>query len=183
MAYQFQQIKVLLVEDNRPMLELLKNVLRSFGVGTIVTALDGEEAYRRFCDTNPDLVIADWMMAPCDGIELSQKIRNDPKSPNQYVPIILMTGFSEKRRVIDARDVGITEFLVKPFNTRDLYKRLFQIIEKPRQFIRCEDFFGPDRRRKETEVYEGPKRRATDPGATEQVAVDISIPIHEIDMR
>lgn len=162
MAYHFEQIKILLVEDNKAMLNLVKSVLQSFGVGTIATALDGEEAFKIYCDLNPDLVIADWMMTPCDGITLSRKIRNDPKSPNQFVPIILMTGFSEKHRVINARDAGISEFLVKPFNARDLYKRIYQIIEKPRQFIRSEEFFGPDRRRKGVEEYHGPMRRKTD---------------------
>lgn len=184
MPYSFHNVKVLLVEDNVPMLNLLKAVLQSFGIGTIITSLDGEDGYHKFCQTNPDLVITDWMMAPWDGIDLSTHIRNDPKSPNQYVPIILMTGFSEKHRVIDARDSGITEFLVKPFNTRDLYKRLYQIIEKPRQFVRCENFFGPDRRRKRQEEYKGPFRRKTDnveTEATEKVPLDI--PVTEIDFR
>ncbi len=162
MTYSFARAKVLLVEDNTPMLQLLKSVLQSFGVGTIITSINGEDAFEKFCRTNPDLVITDWMMNPCDGIELSRKIRNTPSSPNQYVPIVLMTGFSEKKRVVDARDVGITEFLVKPFNARDLYKRLQQIIEKPRQFVRCEDFFGPDRRRKAIADYTGPLRRKGD---------------------
>lgn len=141
------------------MLELLKKILQSFGIGTIITAIDGNDGFEKFCTHNPDLVITDWMMNPCDGIALSHKIRNERKSPNQYVPIILMTGFSEKRRVINARDSGITEFLVKPFNTRDLYKRLHQIIEKPRQFVRCDEFFGPDRRRKTAKSYDGSLRR------------------------
>ena len=163
MPYNFSSIKVLLVEDNKPMLELLRAVLQSFGVVNISLALDGNEGFQKFCKHNPDLVITDWMMKPTDGIELSRKIRNDPKSPNQYVPIVLMSGFSEKNRVIDARDAGITEFLVKPFNARDLYRRVHQIIEKPRQYIRCEDFFGPDRRRKTPEKsYEGPMRRKCD---------------------
>lgn len=162
MAYKFEHLKILLVEDNKPMLNLLKAVLLSFGVGKVITSLDGEDAFEKFKSNNPDLVITDWMMRPCDGIELSKKIRNDSKSPNQYVPIILMTGFSEKHRVLSARDSGITEFIVKPFNTRDLYKRLYQIIENPRQFVRCEEFFGPDRRRKTPEEYKGPFRRKTD---------------------
>ncbi len=167
MTYSFNKTKILLVEDNQPMLQLIKAVLQSFGVGKVITSLDGEEAFVKFCNTNPDLVITDWMMKPCDGIELCKKIRNDSKSPNQYVPIILMTGFSEKKRVINARDSGITEFLVKPFNTRDLYKRLFQIIEKPRQFIRCEHFFGPDRRRTNATNNSGFQRRHTDKGYDE----------------
>ena len=162
MTYSFHSIKILLVEDNLMMLKLLESVLRSFGVVEITTALNGNDAFYKFCAKNHDLVITDWMMSPCDGIELSKKIRNHLQSPNQYVPIVLMTGFSEKKRVINARDVGVTEFLVKPFNARDLYKRLQQIIERPRQFVRCEDFFGPDRRRKALEGYKGPRRRKSD---------------------
>lgn len=152
-----------MVEDNKPMLDLTKSILKSFGVGTVETALDGEEGFRKFCSTNPDLVIVDWMMEPMDGISMCRHIRNSDESPNQYVPVILMTGFSEKKRVISARDAGITEFLVKPFNVRALYKRLVQIVEKPRQFVRVEDFFGPDRRRKrKAEDYSGPFKRKTD---------------------
>ncbi len=144
------------------MMELTRSLLETFGIERVDCAVDGEEGFRKFCLGNHDIVIADWMMKPMDGISLSRRIRNDPKSPNQFVPVILITGFSEKRRVIQARDAGITEFLVKPFNARDLYRRISQVIEKPRQFIRSEDFFGPDRRRNRKTAYDGPFRRETD---------------------
>ncbi|MCB1592722.1 MAG: response regulator [Alphaproteobacteria bacterium] len=173
MTYKFETLKVLVVEDNQPMLDLTKSILQTFGIGIIYTATDGEQAFSIFCKSNPDMVIADWMMQPCDGISLTRRIRNDKRSPNPYVPIILMTGFSEKRRVISARDAGITEFLVKPFNARDLYRRLVQVIEKPRQFVRAEDFFGPDRRRNRTTPYSGPRRRHDDPkGKNEKQSED-----------
>lgn len=162
MSYRFDDLKVLVVEDNLPMLEMTKTLLTTFGVGTVIGAKDGEAGFREYCDNNPDIVIADWMMRPMDGISLARRIRNDVRSPDPFVPIILMTGFSEKRRVIQARDAGITEFLVKPFTARDLFKRLTQIIERPRQFVRSEDFFGPDRRRKALEGYTGPLRREGD---------------------
>lgn len=162
MSYQFQGIRVLIVEDNQPMLDLAKALLATFGVGTVYTARNGEDGFRKFCDLNPDLIIADWMMKPMDGISLTRRIRNDPASPNQFAPIILMTGFSERRRVIQARDAGVTEFLVKPFNARDLYRRISQVIERPRQFVRSDDFFGPDRRRVRGDAYHGPMRRDTD---------------------
>ncbi len=165
------------------MLQLLKTVLQSFGVGTVITSLNGEEAFEQLCRTNPDLVITDWMMSPCDGISLARKIRNEQDSPNQFVPIILMTGFSQERRVINARDTGITEFLVKPFNARDLYKRLYQIIEKPRQFVRCEDFFGPDRRRKRGDQYSGEKRRASDREGDVEIPKEIDDKVEDIDFR
>ena len=133
MTYQMHKISVLVVEDNLPMLEITKSLLLTFGVGHVITAQNGEIGFKRYCELNPDIVLADWMMKPVDGISLTRIIRNDPKSPNPYVPVILMTGFSEKRRVFQARDAGVTEFLVKPFNARDLYKRLVQVIERPRQ--------------------------------------------------
>ena len=162
MTYQFKNISVLIVEDNQPMLDLAKSLLLTFGVGMVYSARHGEEGFGVFCKENPDMVIADWMMKPMDGISLTRRIRNDHASPNQFVPVILMTGFSERRRVVQARDAGVTEFLVKPFNARDLYRRVAQIIERPRQFVRSEDFFGPDRRRKKSKDYVGKLRRETD---------------------
>lgn len=164
MAYTFEKISVLIVEDNQPMLELAKSLLNTFGVTDIYTARDGGEGFDEFCHHSPDLVIADWMMKPVDGIRLAYEIRNNPRSPNPFVPIILMTGFSEKRRVFEARDSGITEFLVKPFNVRDLYRRVSQVIERPRQFVKSDDFFGPDRRRAKREDYRGPMKRQSDDG-------------------
>ena len=160
------------------MLQLVKTVLQSFGVGTVITAIDGEEAFHKFCDTNPDLVITDWMMTPVNGIELSNKIRREKDSPNPYVPILLMTGFSETTRVLEARDEGITELMVKPFNTRDLYRRLHRIIEQPRQFVRSNDFFGPDRRRKQTvSIYTGKQKRRSDLSSESMVisAADVDL--------
>ncbi len=162
MAYDFQSLTVLIAEDNQPMLELAKGIMTTFGVGMVITARNGDEAFRFFCQYDPDIVIADWMMKPTDGISLTRRIRNDPGSVNHFVPVVLMTGFSEKRRVVQARDAGVTEFLVKPFHARDLYKRLVQIIERPRQFVRADEFFGPDRRRKTAAGFAGPFHRETD---------------------
>ncbi len=172
MAYQLHRISVLVVEDNQPMLDITKSLLLTFGVGHVIGAQNGEIGYKRFCEYNNDFIIADWMMRPMDGISFTRVVRNDPKSPNPYVPIILMTGFSEKRRVLQARDAGVTEFLVKPFNARDLYRRLVQVIERPRQFVRAPDFFGPDRRRKKVKgQYPGPFRRESDMQNPEIIAL------------
>lgn len=162
MPYNFDRVRLLIIEDNLPMLEICKTLLKTFGIGEVLVAKNGEDGFRIFCQENPDIVVADWMMAPMDGITLTRKIRSDPLSPNQYVPIILMTGFSEKKRVVQARDSGVTEFLVKPFTARDLYKRIAQIVERPRQFVRADSFFGPDRRRKSDTEFNGPYKREAD---------------------
>jgi len=159
MSYQLNNLKVLVVEDNMPMLELAKSLLMTFGVVQIFTARSGEEGFQVCCDENPDLIIADWNMKPMDGVTMTEKIRNDVAAPNPFVPVILMTGFSEEKRVVAARDSGVTEFLVKPFNARDLYRRIVEVIEKPRQFVRSEVFFGPDRRRRSDDGFKGEDRR------------------------
>ncbi len=162
MAYDFSQLKVLIVEDNQPVCDLIKSLLLIFGVGDVLTAKNGREGFDKFILHNPDLVLADWMMREMDGIAMTREIRGSSTSPNQFVPIVLMTGFSEKHRVIEARDAGASEFLVKPFTARDLYKRVEEIIERPRQFVKSEDFFGPDRRRRRDQGYLGPHRREVD---------------------
>lgn len=163
MSYDFSKTTILVVEDNLPILELAKSILQTFGVGRVLQAKNGKEGLELCCHKNPDIVLIDWMMRPMDGIALTRRIRSDNRIPNRFVPIILMTGFSEKKRVIEARDAGVTEFLVKPFNARDLYRRIAQVIERPRQFIRSEDFFGPDRRRRNFPDFIGPFQRNEDP--------------------
>lgn len=160
MTYDFSSTSILIVEDNAPMAFIVAGILKNFGVANILEAKDGYAGYRLLCEKNPDIVICDWLMRPGDGIEFTRNVRQNPKTPNPYVPIILMTGFSERHRVMHARDAGVTEFLVKPFSARDLYRRLHQIIERPRQFVMSDEFTGPDRRRQNKDGFKGPDRRA-----------------------
>lgn len=162
MAFNFKKLSVLVVEDTVPMRKLIASVLDALGVGTVITAENGESGFELFKRENPDIVLADWHMVPMDGIELTNLIRKDPLSPNKMTPVILVTGYSAMSRVAQARDVGVTEFMVKPFSANDLAKRLAYVINKPRDFIDHPDYFGPDRRRKATDDYRGPYRRQAD---------------------
>lgn len=165
MPYQFSKIKVLVVESNNAMFDLTKGVLQTFGFGRVLSSYNVENAFHVFCRENPELVIVDWLSSEPNGIDLTRMIRTFPESPNPYVPIIMMTGYSQKRRVMMARDAGITEFVVKPFTAETLYKRIQTIIEKPRDFVKSPDFFGPDRRRK-SQDYTGEDRRKDAPRQT-----------------
>lgn len=185
MVYQFKSVSILVVDDMRPMLSLVASLLKIFGFNSIYTADNPEDAFDQFCRYKPDLVLTDWQMQPYDGIELIRRIRRDPRSPNKFVPVIMMTGYSHRIRVEMARDVGVTEFLVKPFTAKDLFARIEQLIERPRKFVDTSQFFGPDRRRKRGDDYEGPKRREeeqssgvfeidmTDPSETERILKDL----------
>lgn len=159
MALKFERLSILVVEDTGPMLTLVVSLLESLGVGQIYTADNGERGFEVFKKMNPDIVISDWHMKPVNGIDLALEIRTNPLSPNRVVPMILVTGYSAVNRVAEARDSGVTEFLIKPFSANDLAKRIAHVINRPRDFIDCRCFFGPDRRRRETPDYPGPYRR------------------------
>ena len=159
MSYKFENIKILVVEDNPAMTDIIKSVLIALGFKDVHTAKDGEMGYRVFQNIKPDLVITDWMMQPIDGLTLSMMIRNNADSPDPYVPIIMLTGYAVPERVKQARDSGINEFLMKPFKADDLYKRIQFIIERPRQYVQNETFFGPDRRRVQKEIDDNEDKR------------------------
>ncbi|MFN3827964.1 MAG: PleD family two-component system response regulator [Micavibrio sp.] len=163
MVYQFRKVSILVVDDMKPMVTLVSSLLKVFGFTSIYTAYDAEDAFEQFCRYKPDIILTDWLMQPYDGLELIRRIRKDPRSPNKFIPVIMMTGYSHRIRVEQARDVGVTEFLVKPFNAKDLYARIEQLIEKPRQFVDADEFFGPDRRRRRRpSSYMGPRRRESE---------------------
>lgn len=163
MPYDLAKAKVLVVEDMKPMRLLLKSILSTYGFKDILEASGETEAFRAFSRHNPDLLVVDWILEEGDGVSLVRRIRKDPASPNPFVPVVLMTGFSSRPRVEKARDMGVTEFLVKPFTARDFYAKIEHVIEKPRQFIDLGEFFGPDRRRRRGDGYGGPWRRDEDP--------------------
>lgn len=168
MTLKLSKINILVVEDVAPMRHLLCSVLESMGAGFVMSAPNGEAAFDIFCSRVPDIVVTDWLMAPGDGLELTRKIRTSPQSPDNKVPIIMMSGYSAHHRVAQARDTGITEFLVKPFSANDLAHRLAYVINHPRDFIECENYTGPDRRRHDDQDYAGPFRRHQDTFKTEE---------------
>ena len=144
-SIDFSNISVLVAEYNNYMRQTIRSILRTFNIGDIIEMQNPDDAWDMFCATPPDVVFADW--APgFNGMGLLQKIRRDPKSPNPFVPIIVVTSMSDKKNVLTARDLGMTEFLAKPFSPKQIFLRLRIVAEQPRAFIKTGNFFGPDRR-------------------------------------
>jgi CheY-like chemotaxis protein len=141
------------------MRRILRTLLHSFGAREVYEAEDGATALEMYSHYVPDIVIADWAMPIFDGLELAQMIRQPGANANPYVPIIMLTGHSEKKRVVAARDAGITEFMAKPISAKSLYQRILNVVANPRPFIKTKTYFGPDRRRNVSPNYAGPERR------------------------
>jgi two-component system chemotaxis response regulator CheY len=159
---QFEMLKVLLVDDNQHMRILLAEIIRAIGAKNVFEANDGGEALAVLRREPIDIVMTDLSMQPLDGIDFVRLVRNAKDSPNPMIPVIMITGHSTLRRVGEARDVGVNEFLAKPVTARGVIDRITRIVEQPRPYIRSDNYFGPDRRRRADPDYQGPKRRSVD---------------------
>lgn len=153
---------VLVVDDNHYMRVIVCTMLRSMGITLIREASDGVDALEIVRDWRPDVIILDLMMEQLDGIEFTKLVRTGSDSPNPYVPIIMMTGHTDRRRVLEARDVGINEFIAKPLTARALIDRLRSVINNERGWVKSSSYVGPDRRRRNMPDYKGPFRRVSD---------------------
>lgn len=161
MAYDLHNLKVLLVEDNFAMRTLIRDVLSAFGIQFVVPVSDGSKAWKELQSFPADIAIVDWNMQPVSGLQFVRRVRQGVDSPNPFLPVIMLTAYSERHRVMRGRDAGVTEFLVKPVTPKRLYDRIAAIIEHNRNFIRSNDYFGPDRRRIDKGVV-GQDRRNPD---------------------
>jgi len=161
MMLDLSAMRFLLVDDNPNMRMIVRQVLRTLGVRMIEESTNGADALEVLKVSAVDIIITDWMMQPMDGLEFTQQLRATG-SPTPMIPIIMLSGFTEMKRINEARDIGVTEFLAKPISPKKLYDRIAEIITNPRQFVRAGDFFGPDRRRHDVEGYSGPQRRDDD---------------------
>ena len=158
----FEHLKALVVEDNQHMRALLRSLLNALGITAVLEAANGEDAFELLRDKQPDLILSDLSMKPMDGIAFAREVRMSKTSPNPYIPIIMVTGHTERHRIEAARDAGVTEVLAKPITASNLFQRIGEIVERPRPFVKAKDYFGPDRRRKTAEDYAGPFRRRED---------------------
>lgn len=153
-------LRILVVDDNRHAAEIVKSILSSVGAQDIRHATTAHAAFDMMTREMFDLIIVDQNLGKGDeGIQLVRRIRKDPTSPSPYVATLMLTGYTEHRRVTAARDAGVTDFLSKPFTVTGLLKRIEALIFQPRPFVRSPDYFGPDRRRRADPRYTGAERR------------------------
>ena len=155
----FNRLRLLIIDDNPHMRRIVRTLLHGFGARDVFEAEDGATGLDAFTHNVPDIILIDWSMPVFDGLELTKMIRQADANANPFVPIIMITGHTEKNRVTAARDSGITEFLAKPISAKALYHRIVNVIAHPRPFIKTKTYFGPDRRRNANPNHPGPERR------------------------
>lgn len=123
-------IKILIVDDMMTMRKLMKRALTELGFSNFMEAADGAQAWE-ICNTaanNIGLVVSDWNMPNCTGLDLLKRVRADGRLKG--MPFLLVTAESEKSQVVQALQAGVTGYIVKPFDAETIRKRLEEASQK-----------------------------------------------------
>ncbi len=164
MSYDFSLLTIMLVEDNAHMRKLVREILSGFNIRNVRSFATAEDAIKGMTSDSFDLAFIDLHLEEASGLDLTRWIRNSKHSADRFLPVIMITGHSERNRVEEARDAGINEFLVKPISGQAIYDKLSQTIENPRSYINLDGYFGPDRRRRHNPEQAKACRRKDDVG-------------------
>jgi two-component system chemotaxis response regulator CheY len=147
-----QQLTVLVVDDNQFMRKLVRGLLLNIGVSTVLEAGDGLEALEEIRNSQPDMVILDWEMPLLNGPEMVRIVRSPGAFPTPDIPIIMLTAYGERRRILESVQIGVNEFLCKPVSAKALYDRIVSILVKPRAMVQVGNYYGPEPRRPMSEI-------------------------------
>lgn len=157
-GYVLKDINVLVVEKQLFMRRLMADVLKQMGVSNVIKVASIEEGLAVFGKMEIDLVLLDW--APdMDAIKFLRTVRNADMSRDPFIPIVVISAYADVDHVFQARDAGMSEYMVKPITAKGLYVHIKSIIERDRHFVKTGDFFGPDRRRR-SESLKNEERRS-----------------------
>lgn len=142
----FTEMTVLIVEDDEALLEPLKQMVRDFGVHSVLTARSGDESISLLGDVPIDMIISNYALPPSDGIEFARRLRHGEGGADPETPIIMLAGDDERIEAQAARDIGVNGFIDKPVSPTSLYSSMLSETTKPREFINTKRYIGPDRR-------------------------------------
>ncbi|WP_321315594.1 response regulator transcription factor [Halarcobacter sp.] len=120
-----KELKVLFVEDEVNISKLLKDAISDYFFSFTI-ANNGEEGLEKYKKINPDLIITDIMMPKLDGLDMTKEIRKE----NENIPIIVLSAFSDKEKLLKAIDIGITKYFIKPFDPDELLEYIITIASK-----------------------------------------------------
>ena len=119
-------MSILIVDDYKTMLRILRNLLRQLSFNNVDEAMDGSMALQKLRQAQFGLVISDWNMEPMTGIELLREVRADEKL--MATPFIMITAESKSENVIAANEAGVSNYIVKPFNAETLRSKMSSVI-------------------------------------------------------
>jgi two-component system chemotaxis response regulator CheY len=120
------RMNVLIVDDYKTMLRIVKNLLNQIGFTNVDEAEDGSAALQKVKAKDYGLIISDWNMQPMTGLQLLQAVRADAKL--KHIPFIMVTAESKTENVIAAKQAGVNNYIVKPFNAATLKGKIATVL-------------------------------------------------------
>jgi two-component system chemotaxis response regulator CheY len=123
-----KNMRVLIVDDYNTMLRIMRNLLRQLDFNNVEEATNGEAALNTLRRDPFDLVISDWNMAPMTGLDLLRSVRGEEKL--KRIPFIMVTAESKTENVITAKQAGVSNYIVKPFNAETLRMKIESVFPK-----------------------------------------------------
>jgi CheY-like chemotaxis protein len=144
---QLETLKVLIVDDEPTMRKVTRSLLQTIGVKAIYEANDGLSGLDAIRTLAPDVVILDWEMPSPNGADFVRQVRDPGNFPLPDVPIIMLTAYGERSRVVEAVKVGVNEYLLKPVSSTALLTRLVAILTRPRRMVKNGNYYGPEPRK------------------------------------
>jgi two-component system chemotaxis response regulator CheY len=126
MAGVNKNMPILIVNDYKTMLRIIRNLLMQLGFNNVDEAIDGSSALQRLREKDCGLIISDWNMEPMSGLQLLKEVRADVKL--KELPFIMITAESKSENVIAAKEAGVSNYIVKPFNAATLKGKLSTVL-------------------------------------------------------
>ncbi|MDB5377144.1 MAG: response regulator [Rubritepida sp.] len=121
-----KNMNVLIVDDYKTMLRIIRNLLKQLEFDNVEEATDGAEALAKLRAGNFGLVISDWNMEPMTGLDLLKEVRADIRL--KHLPFIMITAESKTENVIAAKQAGVSNYIVKPFNAETLREKIEKVL-------------------------------------------------------
>ena len=121
-----KDMAILVVDDYKTMLRIIRNLLKQLDFGNVDDATDGSEALQKLRDKEYGLIISDWNMEPMTGLELVREVRSDKKL--KALPFIMVTAESKTENVVAAKEAGVSNYIVKPFNAETLKQKMVSVL-------------------------------------------------------
>ena len=121
-----KEMPILIVDDYKTMLRIVRNLLSKLGFTNVDEAMDGTEALDKLRNRTYGLIISDWNMQPMTGFELLKQVRGDEQFKS--IPFVMVTAESKAENVIAARKEGVNNYIIKPFSAEVLKAKLKAVL-------------------------------------------------------
>lgn len=123
-------MNVLIVDDHKTMLRIVRNLLGQINLTQVDEASDGTEALQQLVKKRYDLILSDWNMMPMTGLEFLQYVRRDSTYRHQHTPFIMITAEARPENIMEAKKAGVDNYIVKPFNAETLESKIQSVLLK-----------------------------------------------------